>query len=129
MTTAYRAPVNSYATYQSAPAASPDYVGSIGPRLSPPATVAAAGYPAQPTCACDRTARLRNDDYTGSISPPPTVRPKTNLIVHRIQPNESLYSISRAYHTPVDDIAFVNRIDPDSRLRYGELLVIPQPGR
>jgi hypothetical protein len=50
---------------------------------------------------------------------------KMQFLVHTIGAPETLYSISRMYHTRVSDIATVDRMPANSQLRYGELLVVP----
>ncbi|MDQ2657220.1 MAG: LysM peptidoglycan-binding domain-containing protein [Bacteroidota bacterium] len=60
---------------------------------------------------------------------PYTARPVTgpqNGTVHKVQPKETLYSISRAYQVSVDDIRKWNRL-ADNSLTVGQELVIRKP--
>ena len=72
-------------------------------------------------------------EVTGSIptsrtrpAPVPTAKGNMKLFVHTIARNETLYSISRRYRSSVNDIAYVNRINPSGNLQVGELLIIPK---
>lgn len=78
-------------------------------------------------CRCDSPPNYVDREATGSIpqSQPAAYPAAQRFVVHTIEPNETLYSISRRYHTNVNDVAAVNRMSPESRLRFGELLVIP----
>jgi len=88
----------------------------------------AAYVPPPQACACSPPRRY---DVTASIPraqpPAPAPRPiaRTQFVVHTIAPRETLFSISRKYHTRVSDIATVNRMNENARLRQGELLVVP----
>jgi membrane-bound lytic murein transglycosylase D len=75
------------------------------------------------TCAAPR--RYDVTASTSHMRPAPAPATKTQFLVHTIAPHETLYSISRLYHTNVNDLAAVNRMAADSRLRDGELLVVP----
>lgn len=55
----------------------------------------------------------------------PATRPQ-NGIVHKVQPKETLYSISRTYQVSVDDIRKWNRL-ADNALSVGQELVIRKP--
>lgn len=124
----------------------PTQVGSAAPLppvIRAPATRSArqtASYAPRPVayatpaqvCTCPAPQRY---DVTASIprarpAAPATRQPqKTRFVVHTIAPRETLYSISRKYHTKVSDIATVNRMAANSQLRYGELLVVPTTAR
>jgi LysM repeat protein len=108
----------------------------LPPVIHAPATTSAVQYtvPQAQTVAytpqtCVSPATRRRYDVTASI---PRARAKaqqrhgtTEFVVHTIAPHETLYSISRMYGTRVSDLATVNRMAENSRLRYGELLVVP----
>ena len=123
----------------------------LPPVINAPATVAANQPVAQPyaqpvayaprpvayaprakACTCSGPQRY---DVTASIprarpaAPPPRQPNKMQFLVHTIAPHETLYSISRRYHTRVSDLATVNRMAENSQLRYGELLVVPTTAR
>jgi hypothetical protein len=82
----------------------------------------------RPTCTCNRPHRF-DGDVTASIprAQPASygARPRVNFVVHTIGRNDTLYSISRLYRTRVADIAAVNRLNPNTPLHSGELLVVP----
>jgi LysM repeat protein len=121
-----------YTTQSVQPARQVNYV-------QPPAYAQSPGYARrQPVrrqvCNCNAPVRYNrnpppryNGDVTASIpQPQPTsYTHPMRFVVHTIEPNETLYSISRRYHSNVNDVAAVNRMNADSRLRFGELLVIP----
>ncbi len=74
---------------------------------------------------------------TASVMPPmgPVGAPKTALAptsgVHVVAPGETLHSIARLYGKPVMVLAKANNIPPDTMVRVGERIVIPdlQPGQ
>jgi hypothetical protein len=76
----------------------------------------------------------RNEEVTGSIGTrigdPPSFRKasRTKLLVHKIEPHETLHSIARLYRTSSNEIAYVNRLSAHSPLHQGELLVVPMNG-
>lgn len=131
----------------------PDTTGSISrsqvsesrgaqlpPVLHAPSTVPtsrAASYspvakPRRQVCSCEANARYDRRDITASIPPSRPTYPAAapggrSYIVHTIAPHETLYSISRLYHSNVDAIAAVNRVSTNTKLKYGELLVVPNP--
>lgn len=81
------------------------------------------------TCNCNQPIRYDRRDVTASI---PQTRPaydRVNFMVHPIGPNDTLYSISRHYGVRMGDIAAVNRINTNTRLQVGELLVVPTGSR
>ena len=104
------------------PAPQPDF----GPVAYAPRQLSYA--PRAKACTCPAPQRY---DVTASIPrgrpapPPPRQPPKMQFLVHTIEPQETLYSISRRYRTTVSDLATVNRMAENSRLRQGELLVVP----
>ncbi len=128
--------------------APPETTGSIAssraaaPANPPPPVIHAAastpvGRPVaavapRETCTCGAQARYDRAP-TGSIPrstaavyiEPRPVR-RTAFLVHTIEPNDTLYSISRRYRTHVADILAVNRLDRQAKLHSGELLVVPQ---
>ena len=95
-----------------------------GEHLVIPRSKSAAGYmPARPAS-------------TAAVMPPmgPVGAPKTALAptsgMHVVVPGETLHSIARAYGKPVMVLAKANNIPPDTMVRVGERIVIPdvQPG-
>jgi murein DD-endopeptidase MepM/ murein hydrolase activator NlpD len=95
-----------------------------GEHLVIPRPKSAAGYmPARPAS-------------TAAVMPPmgPVGAPKTALAptsgMHVVVPGETLHSIARAYGKPVMVLAKANNIPPDTMVRVGERIVIPdvQPG-
>lgn len=132
----------------------PDTTGSISrtqvsesrgaplpPAIQAPATVpvarTASYTPPQRSrrqiASCEPKARYDRRDVTASIPPTrsayPVATPTGNrrYVVHTIAPHETLYSISRRYHSDIGAIAAVNRVSANTKLQYGELLVIPDP--
>lgn len=118
----------------------------LPPTIQPPAIVPAAraaSYAPPPklrrqvasrqAASCEPRTRYDRRDVTASI--PPTrsayaaATPVGNrrYVVHTIAPHETLYSISRRYHSDIGAIAAVNRVSTNTKLQYGELLVIPDP--
>jgi murein DD-endopeptidase MepM/ murein hydrolase activator NlpD len=96
-----------------------------GEHLVIPRPKSAAGYmPARPAS-------------TAAVMPPmgPVGAPKTALAptsgMHVVVPGETLHSIARAYGKPVMVLAKANNIPPDTMVRVGERIVIPdiQPGQ
>ena len=63
---------------------------------------------------------------------PPSAPPRGGLVapsgVHVVAPGETLNSIARLYGKPVAVIARANNIAPDTMVRVGEHIVIPQMG-
>jgi murein DD-endopeptidase MepM/ murein hydrolase activator NlpD len=74
---------------------------------------------------------------TATVMPPmgPIGAPRTALAatsgVHVVAPGETLHSIARLYGKPVMVLAKANNIPPDTMVRVGERIVIPdvQPGQ
>jgi len=96
-----------------------------GEHLVIPRPKSAAGYmPARPAS-------------TAAVMPPmgPVGAPKTALAptsgMHVVVPGETLHSIARAYGKPVMVLAKANNIPPDTMVRVGERITIPdiQPGQ
>ena len=96
-----------------------------GEHLVIPRPKSAAGYmPARPAS-------------TAAVMPPmgPVGAPKTALAptsgMHVVVPGETLHSIARAYGKPVMVLAKANNIPPDTMVRVGERIIIPdiQPGQ
>ena len=96
-----------------------------GEHLVIPRLKSGAGYiPARPASAA-------------AVLPPigPVGAPKTALAptsgIHVVTPGETLHSIARAYGKPVMVLAKANNIPPDTMVRVGERIVIPdiQPGQ
>jgi murein DD-endopeptidase MepM/ murein hydrolase activator NlpD len=81
--------------------------------------------------------RLKSRATSAAVMPPmgPIGAPKTALAptsgVHIVAPGETLHSIARFYGKPVMVLAKANNIPPDTMVRVGERLVIPdiQPGQ
>jgi murein DD-endopeptidase MepM/ murein hydrolase activator NlpD len=81
--------------------------------------------------------RLKSRAASAAVMPPmgPIGAPKTALAptsgVHIVAPGETLHSIARFYGKPVMVLAKANNIPPDTMVRVGERLVIPdiQPGQ
>ena len=122
-----------------------DVTGSVGAQ---PQRVAVAAPPyAQPvatapaTMVSARPARLAScgpgyaaNEVTGSIpsrdefSERPRLHrlvPAVGMVIHVIEPNETLYSIARRHHTTVSEIARINEIDPNAMIRVGYALIVP----
>jgi murein DD-endopeptidase MepM/ murein hydrolase activator NlpD len=53
------------------------------------------------------------------------VAPAASAAVHVVAPGETLHSIARLYHKPVLLLAKANNIPPDTQLRIGARIVIP----
>jgi murein DD-endopeptidase MepM/ murein hydrolase activator NlpD len=96
-----------------------------GEHLVIPRLKSAAGYmPARPAS-------------TAAVMPPmgPVGSPKMALAptsgMHVVAPGETLHSIARAYGKPVMVLAKANNIPPDTMVRVGERIIIPdiQPGQ
>jgi murein DD-endopeptidase MepM/ murein hydrolase activator NlpD len=96
-----------------------------GEHLVIPRLKSASGYmPARPAS-------------TAAVMPPmgPVGAPKMALAptsgMHVVAPGETLHSIARAYGKPVMVLAKANNIPPDTMVRVGERIVIPdvQPGQ
>jgi murein DD-endopeptidase MepM/ murein hydrolase activator NlpD len=91
------------------------------PRYRPATAATAAALPPQTRIAS--TAPAVTAPYApprgGLVAPPG---------VHVVAPGETLNSIARLYGKPVTVIAKANSIPPDSRVRVGEHIVIPEMG-
>ncbi len=87
----------------------PRYRSSVA-AIAPPATRIASNTPAM-------------------VMPAPVGAPKTALAptsgVHVVAPGETLHSISRLYGKPVLVLAKANNIAPDTMVRVGERIIIP----
>lgn len=66
-------------------------------------------------CACGLLAALR----------PAVVRAD---LEHRVRPGQSLARIAKRYNVSVRALAAANRIAPDTALRAGQVIVVPEPG-
>lgn len=104
--------------------------GSLPPIIHAPQAVPASqavAYAPREKDSCDASGRAGRE-VTGSLprsSPAPRPARKMDFVAHVIAPRETLRSISRLYRTRTVDIAAVNRISADTKLRYGDILVIP----
>jgi murein DD-endopeptidase MepM/ murein hydrolase activator NlpD len=63
---------------------------------------------------------------TVPAAPPRTASPSEG--VHVVAPGETLHSIAKLYGKPVAELAKVNNIAPDTMVRVGERLIIPDVG-
>lgn len=68
-------------------------------------------------------ARLSSSNDHGSNRA--TVDPETGHIIYKVQPNDTLWDISRAYNVNLKDIMRVNMIGNPRRLRPGTIILIP----
>jgi murein DD-endopeptidase MepM/ murein hydrolase activator NlpD len=129
-----------------APAAQPEYTGSVRPHpssrvdsqpLAAPGQAAPQQYAQQPTYgggAGVAPIQPQRPEYTGSVSAPPPRQPSppqqswswdggTAVIVAQ---GETLSSISRRHGVPVAAIMQANKMGPASQVRPGQRLVIPR---
>jgi len=88
----------------------PRYRGPAAAGLSAPQTRIASSAPAMPAAA--------------PVGPPQTALAPTSA-VHVVAPGETLHSIARLYGKPVLVLAKANNIAPDTMVKVGERIVIP----
>ncbi|HZL31314.1 MAG TPA: LysM domain-containing protein [Pseudolabrys sp.] len=110
-------PVAQPVTYVPVPAYAPRQVAQ-GSYVSPQNVQAC-------TCAAPRRYEVTASIPRTRPPAPPRQPAQTRFLVHTIGQSETLYSIARMYRTRVADIASVNRMSENARLRSGELLVVP----
>jgi LysM repeat protein len=58
-------------------------------------------------------------------TPPPTANPKPTFRTYTVHPGDTLSGIASRYHTTVSAIAALNHITDPSKLRVGQVLLIP----
>ena len=58
-------------------------------------------------------------------TPPPTAQPKPTFRTYTVKPGDTLSGIASRYHTTVSAIAALNHISDPSKLRVGQVLLIP----
>ena len=100
--------------------------------------VAVASQPAQPTIAPEITQPPLTLPPTGSApptqappttapatSPAPSKAPKPTFRTYTVKPGDTLSAIAGHYHTTVSAISRLNHISDPSKLRVGQVLLIP----
>ena len=112
------------ATYEASPQAqrpapSPTRFAAspAGSPLPPPAQPSQASPAAAP-------AQVAPAQQVAAVAPARTATPGT----HVVAPGDNLWGLARRYDTSRAAIASKNGISPDSTLRVGQTLAIPQPG-
>jgi murein DD-endopeptidase MepM/ murein hydrolase activator NlpD len=60
-------------------------------------------------------------------TPDRVLNPTASAIEHEVKVGESLWLLSRAYHTTPEAIATINQISPSAELKLGQTLKIPTP--
>lgn len=82
--------------------------------------------------ACARggagSAALRPDPSPPAAGAAPP-RDLPNLLLHTVQPGETLWRISRAYGADLEELIVVNNLGESARIDAGQTLVIPAPHR
>ncbi|MDD5557656.1 MAG: LysM domain-containing protein [bacterium] len=102
-----------------------DLLVSRAPEIIPAAPPPAAA----PEPAPAAVAREERAPVVPEIRPPaeaPAAGPAVAARTHRVAPGESLWKIGRMYGISVAALARANDIPPDSRLRVGQLLSLPE---
>ncbi|MGA2894968.1 MAG: LysM domain-containing protein [Xanthobacteraceae bacterium] len=107
---------------------------SAPPNVEPVATLPASRVSAYPASAAACRSAEASSDVTGSISSQSITggrslssraRPAAAMVIHVIEPNETLYSIARNHHTTVSELARINEIDRGTMIRVGYWLIVP----
>ncbi|MDP2941616.1 MAG: LysM peptidoglycan-binding domain-containing M23 family metallopeptidase [Candidatus Omnitrophota bacterium] len=62
---------------------------------------------------------------TPYIAPPTPPSPGVQGIYHRVERGQTLWSIAKAYHTELEEISSINRIQDAANIEVGQLIFIP----
>jgi LysM repeat protein len=79
--------------------------------------------PPTPTAVPPSPTAALTQPPTGT--PPPTANPKPTFRTYTVHPGDTLSGIASRYHTTVSAIAALNHITDPSKLRVGQVLLIP----
>lgn len=101
-------------------------VGATAPRPNGPPQMASDSRPVP--LASPPILSIPGQIQTRRLQPIAFPKASSQIVgqVHVVQAGENVYRIARKYHTTVEQIAKINRLGRDYRIRPGQRLVLPQ---